>query len=283
MASVLDHIGIVGPDLAALEADFARLGFLVAPRCELVALDAAGAATPLGQHNSHLVFDDTYVELTAVHGDLSAHHLRDAIARYWGLHIIVMRTQDASAEQARLARQGSAVPPPALAARHVAYPGGAGLARFRWFRVPETEFPEAFLCAVEHLDPGLVFDAQLNAHPNGAHALHSVTVMTDRPEAAAKRLAAIVEAAPQTVGNGIRVPASPPCIEFMNAKALADRFGGISPPAPPWLAAFSVTCRDLDRAGRYLRDGGVGLHQAADRIWTPPEAGGGVIVEFIGA
>ena len=192
MTAELDHIGIVGPDLDALEAAFGRLGFRVAPRCELVALDENGGATPMGQVNSHLVFGDSYVELTAVRGDRSAHHLRDAIARYWGLHIVVLRTADADAQQARLKRGGSLAPAPALAGRHVSYPGGSGLARFRWFRIPEAEFPEAFLCEVEHLDRDLVFDPALNDHPNGACGLASLSLCCERPQETARRLGDIV-------------------------------------------------------------------------------------------
>ncbi|MCB1362900.1 MAG: VOC family protein [Rhodobacteraceae bacterium] len=283
MTAELDHIGIVGPDLDALEAAFGRLGFRVAPRCELVALDENGGATPMGQVNSHLVFGDSYVELTAVRGDRSAHHLRDAIARYWGLHIVVLRTADADAQQARLKRGGSLAPAPALAGRHVSYPGGSGLARFRWFRIPEAEFPEAFLCEVEHLDRDLVFDPALNDHPNGACGLASLSLCCERPQETARRLGDIVGSQARPGDGEWIVDAGAVQVRMLDAAGLAARFPGVTAPGLPWLAAFAVHSRDPGQSAAFLDAAGIAATSGEDRIWASPDRAGGVIVEFLGA
>ena len=115
----------------------------MAPRCELVALAEDGSARSLGQVNSHLLFGTTYVELTAVEGDPETHHLRDAIARYFGFHIVVLTAEDAETARGRLIARGVEVPPTALAGREVRYPGGRGMAGFRWCRTPTCRTPSS--------------------------------------------------------------------------------------------------------------------------------------------
>lgn len=247
----------------------------------MLSLDSQDNAVAMGQSNSHLVFDDTYVELTAVQGDLSRHHLRDAIARYWRLHIIVLRAKDAEAEQRALAATGSAAPAPALAARHVAYPGGKGVARFKWFRIPVSEFPEAFLCAVEHLDADLVFDPALNAHPNGACVLHALTLVADRPEQLARRMAAITGSNARPITDGWRVATGDSSVDTLDAAALAARYPGVPATRTPWLAGFSVRSRDPGRAARHLADAGIVAHRNGSRLWVAPDLAGGTIFEFV--
>lgn len=276
----LDHIGIVGADLKAMEAAYARLGFTVAPRCELVALAEDGSATPLGQVNSHLVFGRTYVELTAVEGDLETHHLRDAVARYYGFHIVVLTADDADAARSRLTESGIDAPPTALAGREVRYPGGRGMAGFRWFRVPDADLPDAFVCYVEQLTPDLVFDAALNDHPNGAQELQDILICADDPAAAAARFARASGAAVAAGPDGPGVDLAVGRARFLDTEALQREFPGVAPPALPWAAGFTASCPDFAATRRFFRDSDLPSHGGAERLWLAPDHACGAIVAF---
>ena len=278
----LDHIGIVGEDLSAMEAAYARLGFTVAPRCELVALAEDWSSRPLGQVNSHLMFDRTYVELTAVEGDLETHHLRDAIARYFGFHIVVLTADDAEATRRNVIAAGIEAPETALAGREVRYPGGHGMAGFRWFRVPDADVPDAFLCYVEQLTPELVFDASLNSHPNGARELAEITFCVADPAAAAGRFVRATGFADATAdaGGACTVNLAIGRARFVDPVGLEQAFPGVTPPALPWAAAFTVTCPDFDAPRRFFADSGLPVRENEGGLWIGPDAACGVIVEF---
>lgn len=283
MSFSLDHIGLVGPHLAALEATYARLGFRVAPRCELLSVDAEGGTTPMGQSNSHLIFGDTYVELTAVEGEIAGHHLERAISRYWGLHIIVMRSADAEADQQALARAGSLAPDVARAARHVAYPDASGTARFKWFRIPEAEFPDAFLCMVQHLDAGLVFNAALNTHPNGARDLRAITLLSDDPARTAGRLAGVSGARAAEMSGGWAGSFANARLLVLGPEEMAARYPGVALPGSPWFAGFTVASDDLEATAAYFAASGIPARREAGRLWLDPAETGGAIIEFVRA
>ena len=276
----LDHIGIVGADLSAMETAYARLGFTVAPRCELVALAEDGGATPLGQVNSHLVFGRTYVELTAVEGDLETHHLRDAIARYFGFHIVVLTADDVEAARRRIITGGIEAPPTALAGREVRYPGGGGMAGFRWFRVPDADLPDAFVCYVEQLTSDLVFDASLNDHPNGARDVRDIFLCVDDPADAAARFAKASGAPVTAAPDGPRVDLAVGRARFLDTEALFREFPGVAPPALPWAAGFTVSCPDFAATRRFFRNSDLPWHDGGDRLWIEPDFACGTIVAF---
>ena len=281
MGVTLDHIGIVGPSLDKLEAAFTRLGFRVAPRCQLLAFDEGGEPRSIGQVNSHLVFDDDYVELTAVEGDLSTHHLRDAIARYWGLHILVLRADDAKSEVKRLRKAGLTVAEPAIAGRDIDYPGGSGMARFRWFRIADDDVPEAFLCYAEHLDKELVFDAALNEHRNGANSLCSVTLLVENAADSAGRIASIAGVKVEELADGWRVPCTNAHLALVDRDGFQARYPGDDFPPVPSACVFTVRSRDLAVSEKTLAETGIAYRSGRERLWAGAEDAGGVIVEFV--
>ena len=62
----IDHLGVVGTDMAANQAAYERLGFMVTEPRPLMGKDAEGNDIELGQHSQHFVFGTTYVELTGI-------------------------------------------------------------------------------------------------------------------------------------------------------------------------------------------------------------------------
>ncbi len=280
-AHAIDHIGIVGAKLDQLVRDFSRLGFTVAPRCELVAIGTDGSEKLLGQSNCHLIFDNAYVELTAVEGEISGHHLAAEIARYYGLHILVLLSESADDDRADLLRRGFEIGDVAGAGRDIRYPGKSGQARFRWFRVPHERAPEAFFCFVEHLNRGLVFDPTLNSHANGARSFHGVRICVEDPAASAARLADVIGAEPDWIDGEpvFRLPVGE--VALQSRESLQNVFPGLDPLPAPWVAGFSVEIEDLAECRSFMSDAGVGYSDDGQRIWILPQETGGTLVEFV--
>lgn len=280
-AHAIDHIGIVGAKLEQLVQDFSRLGFTVAPRCELVAIGADGSEKLLGQSNCHLIFDNAYVELTAVEGDTSGHHLAAEIARYYGLHILVLLSESAEDDRADLLRRGLEIGDVAGAGRDVRYPGKSGAARFRWFRVPHERASEAFFCFVEHLNRDLVFDATLNSHANGARSFCGVRICVDNPTASAARLVDVIGTDPDWIDGEpvFRLPVGE--IALHRRENLLNVFPGLEPLPAPWVAGFSVLVENLSDCRNFLSGAGVGFSDDGQRLWVLPQETAGTLVEFV--
>mgnify|MGYP000616213077 CR=1 FL=1 len=276
----IDHIGVAGRSLSALEEAFRHIGFTVAPRCELVGVDANGDTVALGQVNSHLIFPQNYVELTAVEGDLAGHHLESALSRYSGLHIVVLTTSDATLTHAELVDDQLEPGELGIAGRRIDYPGGSGDARFRWFAMPRIE--EAFVCYVEQLTPELVFDHSLCDHPNGATELAGVTICCQSPDSAATAFSSAAGAIAETAGDGevlVNLPRG--TLRYVTPDRLRMDYPEVAPPVLPWAAGFSVKVRDLEKTANHLQQANVAHARAGSRIWVEPQHAGGAIVEFI--
>ncbi|MEX0343906.1 MAG: VOC family protein [Rhizobiaceae bacterium] len=281
MDTSIDHIGIVGRDLSQLEVWYGQVGFRVAPRCELVSLSDRDQPQPMNQHNSHLVFSRTYVELTAVTGQLAGHHLEQSLRRYYGLHILVMLSDDAERDHANLLDAGFHPTQPGLAGRTIDYPSASGMGRFRWFRIPEDEAPESYLCFVEHLTPELVFDPALTDHPNGATELIGLSICVDDPEHSAERLTLAGGGTVHEVPNGIVVKFGHGEIHLMNSRQVQDRFGDLEMPASPFAAAFSLSVADLSIPVGYLEKAGIKHTCEGNRTWVLPPEPFQPVVEFV--
>ena len=276
----IDHIGIVSDNLSELEAWCASMGFRVAPRCELVAIMEDGSERPLNQHNSHLVFGRTYVELTAVTGELKGHHLEQALGRYFGFHIIAMLAEDAGREHQRLEKIGTRTDQVAVAGRSIDYPSGRGMGRFRWFRVPDKDAPEAFFCYVEHVTPDLVFDPQLNNHPNGAHELHEVVICTQTPKESAQRLAKICNSQVSQTDTGFVIDMCQASIRLVGPERGQHEYGETPMPALPFAVGFNVLTRDLQGAERCLETQGT-VRRERQALYANPTRPGLPVIGFV--
>ena len=277
----IDHIGIVADDLSELEARCEAMGFRVAPRCELLAIMEDRSARPLNQHNSHLVFGKTYVELTAVTGDLAGHHLEQALGRYFGFHIIAMLAENADREHERLAGAGYPTDNVAVAGRSIEYPSGHGMGRFRWFRIPDKDAPEAFFCYVEHRTPDLVFDPLLNDHPNGAHELHEVVICTGNPEESAERVSRICGSWASQTDAGLVLVMRQAAIRLVGPEQGQREYGDLPMPTLPFAIGFSVQTQDLQRTTRFFEATDLAVRWNLDALYVEPARTGQPVIGFV--
>jgi catechol 2,3-dioxygenase-like lactoylglutathione lyase family enzyme len=285
MTVTLDHIGYVGRDLTALRTTFARLGFAPTEPRPLMGRDpASGALVPLGQSSCHLVFERGYVELSSVHGDDPAHHLAAWLARPTGVHILALGADDISGARERSARNGLAAGELRRAARAVEYGARRGEARFAWFMLAARDFPEALVCFVRNETPELVFQPEVQQHPNGARGLAEVRIVARDADACAGRYRLALGIDPVfeqgrarfALGQGELTIETPerfraehrPAFERTSAEPAYDR-----------IALVAIEVESLDRACGVLDASGVAYRASARELIVPAtEAAGAVLV-----
>lgn len=274
--SAIDHLGVVGRDIAAMASAYRRLGFAPTDPVPLMG-EQNGEPVPLGQDSAHLIFADSYVELSGVTSTDPNHHLAPWLARRHGLHILALGSADAGASHAALADAGLDMPAVQSAGRHVDYGSKHGNAKFRWFMVPESLGAEGFLCMVEQVTPELVFQPPDGGHPNGALGVAGVTVLADNVDDAMTRYQTLPGAhadGPHTLRFGTQF------IDILDPKTFTERFGGIDI-QPPALAGFTVRVDRLDQTADCLENNDVTVHSDhSGDIWVGPDEACGTIVVF---
>ncbi len=203
----LDHLGLVGSSIGPLRQTWLDRGFCVTEPEALMALDpCTGQRVSLGQQSCHIIFERGYIELTAVDTVTPEHHLYPWIGGPQthadvSLAIIAIGADDIDGVHARLAEAGLPVGTLAQASRPIHYGTRRGDALFRWFMLSAASTPESLVCFVRNERPELIFQPEVQQHPNGARALESVILCSNEPEVMAARYAdyagsAVVEAAP---------------------------------------------------------------------------------------
>lgn len=171
----LDHIGILGPDIHALVDEFRGLGFAIVGPKELTAIDSDGRRRGLGQHSAHIMFADTYIELTAVTDPAPEHHLSRYLDTPAGVRLLILGCERIDDCRQAYVEQGLRPGPVQRATRRIDY-GVPGEARFSWFGLPAGDWPEALIACVAHETRELVFQEAVTRHANGATALTALFV-----------------------------------------------------------------------------------------------------------
>jgi hypothetical protein len=190
MKIALDHLGWLGPDVRRLVDVFEALGFRVLGP---VPLHSGATTGPAVQWSAHVMFRDTYLELTSVSAAAADNPLQRWRASPAGVRLVVLRTSDAAASHATLAAAGWQVTGVQHAQRRLAY-GKQGVARFRWFGLRDEPLPGVLAAWVQHLDREALFDASVSAQPNTVHGIEALHHGAGRwPDALAEEIAGNVE------------------------------------------------------------------------------------------
>lgn len=255
----LDHVGLVTRDLAQLRQRWTRLGFAPTAIRDLYRLDPhSGERIALGQRSCHAVFAQSYVELSEVMTTDASHHLATWQARGPGLDILALSSSQLPAHHARLAQGPCALTPLADATRYIDYGRLQGDARFSWCMLAPSKSPEGLVCLMQHLSAELVYQAEVQHHPNGALALEEILISTPAADLAAMsaryQLLLGVQAVSQANGVAVfelargrvsLVPQSVPDVSLPRLDGHAH------------FAALVVSVKDIEQAASVLRDEGV--------------------------
>lgn len=163
----IDHVMIVTPDLAATAAEFASLGFTVAP----IARHARW-----GTANHLCVLEDTYIELLgrdpdAPPGLSPTGSISATLAAGGGLPMVALASGNAHDLAARLRAAGFEPEAPLTWSRDADTPTGRTTATFTTFMLPVGAVPGFdFFCCQQHTRHAIWCPEWMN-HPNRARKL----------------------------------------------------------------------------------------------------------------
>ena len=273
----LDHTGLAVRDLDAARDLFVRLGFTLTPREALTKPGPDGKPLSTGADNHVFMLEQGYQELITITDPAAGHMLLPRLERYWGLHIIIVETDDAEGDCDKLARAGIPVSPCVTWGREVP---GRGEARFRFFVVMDPAAPECVLGVVQHLTPELLRTPELLVHANGAKAIRGCTMhVADVVEARARygRLFGSLAGA-KLEGDEVRF-ANGTYLRLFDKAALAKAYPDAEFPAAPALAAVEFSVRNMP----YIAASGVPMRQDGDACWLAPQDAFGGVIRFVPA
>jgi hypothetical protein len=288
----LDHVAHFVPDRDAAAAALERLGFTLTPFSEQShRLQEGGPLTPAGTGNRCAMLREGYLEFLTPFADTPvANQLRDAIARYAGVHLIAYGSGDAQADFARLDTAGCAPLPPVRLQREASAPGAKAVdgtpaeltttVRFSVTRTPPGTMAEGRIQFCQHHTPEGVWQPRWLEHANHAVALERVFVCVADPIEAAARYAryAGLPVEPVARADGVEFiqRTARGTLHLMDAAAAAASFG-VVPPALPWIAGYQLGSDDLVATRALLDRSGADMHELADTrlcVRLPPALGG---------
>ncbi|MHA1567473.1 MAG: VOC family protein [Alphaproteobacteria bacterium] len=281
----LDHVGVVVPDLESARGFYDRLGFqLTRESSHKAALEPGGPVVEWGSGNRCAMFHQGYFEIIGITDPARHHtHIDERLARYHGLHLLALGTEDAASLGQSLGGRVEGVGAMMELHRDVPVGNGTKPGMFRIVYLADALFPEAELFFIEQATRDVLWQPDLLDHPNGVRALEAVTICSDDPGETAARLGNLVGTAPMpTTGGGIRCTLKSGMVDLVTVTGLAARFPGVTPAASPWFAAVRFGVGDLDATRQCLANNDVAFGEGGDgsSIWVAPEYALGAIIEF---
>ena len=288
-APTLDHLGWIGPDLAAGAAAWERLGFTlsrVSPQMGYTG--PGGTLEPWASANRCAVFAEGYLELIGLTDPARHNPWAAYLARGAGPHIAAFRVAAADAAYPPLAARVGGFDPP-VQRRRMAPVGldpaeGEIEMRFRNIFSQDADWPEGRFIVIEHQTPEALWQPALTRHPNGAEALVEAVFAAPDPAPTIDRLSRLLDRPARPVPGGAEiVAAGGGKITTLDSEALRRRFPGAAPPDRPAVAAAVVRVADLGAAAAHAAANGVDLAEAPEGARyalgaeTGADAGRGVI------
>ncbi len=267
-AVALDHVGVVGHDLAALAAQYERLGFTLTPR----ALASDGRIA-----NRCAMLRRGYLELMALAPGGASATLARMLARHAGAHIIALAVADTAATLARLRLAGIDCPGVEQFERAVDAANPTGVcARFAY--LPVLELPEARINLIRHLTPEALWQERFLSHPNHVVALEEVVLAVSAPAESAARVARLAGClvVPDPAG-GYALALSHGAVRLLPAGALDT-----APLSVPAIVGITLRTDDAGVAVRRLLGGaGIPYGIAGAAATTQGVLSGGVMLRFV--
>jgi hypothetical protein len=286
----LHHIGLIGRDLPRLSAAYERLGFTLTPvSLPRIPLQPGGAPEPLGAGNRCAIFAGNYLELLGVVdaarwrsisvAQRGPFDLDAPLARYEGLHVLHMGTDDLDAVRARLLADGMEPSPIHPFQRPVDTADGPQVMRARTMAFAPGVMPEALFQIAQHETPELVLQPRYMSHANGARAINDIIVCVADAAAVAARYARVAGKPAMPEGRVFMIDLELAKIMVTDPNGLGQLLPGVAAPVLPFLAGFSVEA-DLDAARRLFGDNEVPYDDYGACLIVAPDQCGGTAIRF---
>ncbi|MGH6814234.1 MAG: VOC family protein, partial [Hyphomicrobiaceae bacterium] len=222
----LDHVGWMVPDMIAAAAAFKRLGFRLTPFSVHGRRDTpTGPLQPSGTANRLAMLDRGYLEiLTLQPGAASsvADHMRSAMARHVGVHLLAFTVAEAEDEARQLAARGISLEPTVHLRRSIEAEDGTPVeVAFTVVRAALSSFPEARVQILTHHTPEHMWQGRYLVHDNAISGLDEVVLAVDDPQAAAERFARFLDR-PPAGENSLLLDLDPETRGFLGPLTLGD-------------------------------------------------------------
>ena len=256
--SGLDHAVIAVRDLDAARADYARMGFKLAPRGD----------HSTGSSNHNILFEKDYVELLTVpESNPTQAYFHEFLQHSEGLAGLALGGTDINAAYKSLHTKGFDPSRPLELSRKVSQGSRTGMAEFAVTNISKYTTPGAQIFICQHFTRELVWLPELQKHPNGATGIAAVAIVADNVAYVAGVYAKLFGRWPEQIHEGLKIDTKGAPIAVCTRSALQARLAGVDLPqriVGPRIAALFISVRDRQVAYRVLRDGGFAARKLAD-------------------
>jgi hypothetical protein len=248
----LDHVGWMVPDMAAAARVFDALGLPLTPLAVHAAADPkTGKLAPTGTANRLAMLPHGYLEILTPHGDISnptVDHLKAAIARHIGIHLLAFSVADAAESATRLAAESFTVQPTVHLRRMVeTADGGQAEAAFSVVRTGYDTFPEARCQILTHHTPEHVWQPRFFPTESCITGLIEATVVVEDPAACAARFAKFLGRTPMADKDDRLILLDRGRLRFVKRASASNLFGARTLPPDPSIGAITLTSSDIER------------------------------------
>jgi len=241
----LDHVGIVGADLAVLAQAYSGLGFHLTPP----AMHASGRTA----NRCIMLQDGSYLELMATVPGKSSATLDRFLARGHGAHILALEVADEVAARDRLHNAGMAGEIE-VTGRDTDQPGS----KLRFALILPADPPEGRMLLIRHLTRDLFWRPDTVVHVNHAVALTEVVYAAQSPAETMTRLSRLSgrPAEPDPAG-GYRIPLARGVLRVLPQQVAVALFPGATVTAPLFGLTIAVAAATTTR--QTVAAGGVAI------------------------
>jgi hypothetical protein len=267
----LDHVAHFVIDPESASRALTRAGFAPTPISVQVNADPAGGPPrPTGTGNVTCMLDRGYLEILFTTADTPLSREFDAaISRYRGVHLAAFAVADAPATHARLAQSGFRVRPLVAMQRPVETAAGEDVAAFTVVRVTPAEMPEGRIQVLAHLTEGTVWQPRWLTHPSGAIGLLDIVIAEADVEEAAGRFRRFLDRDAHLNQFGTAIHLDRGRVQLVAAASLARLFPRLAIPDLPFMAAYGIAVRSLDRVMACLQTGQIPFEHQPGYVIAP--------------
>lgn len=262
----LDHVGYFVADLDEAGRRLQRLGFPVSPINLQQNADAAGTLRPSGTSNRIGRLRRGFLEiLAATHDTPLADQLKQALARYQGLHLIALSHANVSAERERLLQAGLPMQEVVKLRRHVKTPDGEREVKWSVLRPMPGVMPEGRVQFAYCHTPELTWPDAAPLPVNGADGLTDILLCVADRHAVAERFGRFAGRAPSRDGIFDVVPLDRGRLLFVEP-AEAAMLPRLALPAVPFMAGQALRSVDMGHTQDALASAGVEPAYSSDNL-----------------
>jgi len=281
----IDHLVLPVHNLAAAGETFRNLGFSTTPE----------ARHPFGTGNILVQMQASFLEFVAVvdPGKISAgtpdrfsfaeHTQAFLKERGEGFSMLVLDSTDAAGDRKAFLDAGLKVYEPFSFERSATQPDGSvGKVAFSLTIVADPETPGTGFFTCHNLYPDTFWKAAYQTHPNTAHNVASITLVSPEPSRHIPFLSAFAGSeAIETGEDWAKVSTARGALRVMTAESFEARNGfaaGIA--GPPSLAAYEIAVTDLGATKRCLEAADIRYHESDTRLVVAPGEAHCTVLEF---